>query len=761
MPRRDPTPFVAHTPANGWQDPVIDHLLEVARLATTFAARFAPFEAEIAGLTHDMGKYGDLFQQRLRGEVSGIDHWTLGASSILKRYRELGLAAALAVQGHHVGLRSAQKANLDTLNPAKPVAQHPSRLSESDPSILEDRYLADGGVFPEPPPGISSRFLRDVQAQHSVAAMLDVRLLFSALVDADYLATEAHFDRGQDGAYAYRAPGRVLDPDEALAKLDSLLETIRSRCRADPAVRSLREDLQQACADAGSRPPGLYTLTAPTGAGKTLAMLLFALKHAREHGLSRIIVVLPFLTLIEQTARIYRDIFGDDDVQPYVLEDHSMTEWTPREAEDHVHLLTENWDAPIIVTTSVRFFESLFANRPSACRKLHNVARSVILLDEVQTLPAHLAVPTLAALSHLKDAFGCTIVLSTATQPAFSSLGEHVSRYAPGGWQTAEIAPPELGLFTRVRRVQARWPEGLRTTALEEVAEEMLDHPQALAIVNVKRHARRLYELIADRDEDGAYHLSTNMCPAHRAAVLREIRHRLESGSTCRVASTQCVEAGVDLDFPVLFRAWGPLESLAQAAGRCNREGRLTHGEFFVFLPPVEEEVYPGQAYKMAAAAVKKLFQECGGSLDLQDPTLFQTYYREFYGLANVTDEERELVQFLKTYDFAEVAECYRLIDNDTINVLVPYARRIEDYRELRDTGLSRGLSREWLRRARPLAVNLYKVDKRAARKGADDWLEPIRDRGVETGWYIYLNEGHYSEALGLVAPEVQELLLA
>lgn len=758
--------YIAHTPANGYPDPVICHLSHTTRLAGTFAAGFAPFEADIAARAHDLGKYGDVFQRRLRGEASGVDHWSLGAWFLLQRYKELGFAPALAVQGHHLGLQRAQKSNLDALNPARLATDHPLKLtlSEAHSSVLEARYRADGGMFPHPPPGISSRFVEDLRSRFTVAAMLDVRMLFSSLVDADYLATEAHFNRAEDGAYVFRAPGRPLTPEEALSRLDSHLRTIRSTSTADPQVRALREDLQRACAEAAVRPPGLFTLTAPTGSGKTIAMLVFALRHALAHGLRRVIVVLPFLSLIEQTAGIYRDILGDDDGRPYVLEDHSMTDIDPGEENEHAHLLTENWDAPIIVTTSVRFCESLFANRPSACRKLHNISSSVILLDEVQTLPAHLAVPTLAALSHLMGAYGCTVVLSTATQPAFTSLSAHVGRHAPAGWQTAEIVRPELNLFARVRRVRVHWPEEGRTASLEEIADRMLKHSRVLTIVNVKRHSRRLYELVASRQPDGLYHLSTDMCPAHRVAVLDEIKRCLKSepGRALRVVSTQCVEAGVDLDFPVVFRAWGPLEALAQAAGRCNREGRLTQGDFYVFLPPVEEEVYPGQAYKMAATEVKKLFREHGGSLDLQDPGLFQDYYREFYSLVDVASEDgKDLFEFLKTYDFVEVAKHYRLIKKDTINVLVPYAQRISDYHELRDIALTRGLSRDWLRRARPLTVSLYRMSRKAAEKGATNWLEPIRYRDTETGWYVYLNESHYSEALGLVAPEVQEFLIA
>lgn len=753
--------YIAHSAANGRDELAIEHLRQTALLAKAFAKDFAPFEAEISGLMHDIPKYGDHFQRRLRGEVSGIDHWSLGAWILLQRYGELGLAAALAAQGHHIGLQSGRQT--ETLNPAKLTDKHPLglTLSESDPSVLEARYLADGGAFPVPPPGTTSRLIKDARSHHDIAAMLDVRMLFSALVDADYLATEAHFNRSEHEAYSFRPSGRTLAAGEALERLSLFLKKIRTGSKADPAVSAMREDLQRACIEAAPRPPGLFTLTAPTGAGKTIAMLLFALKHAREHGLQRIIVVLPFLSLIEQTAQVYRDIFGEDDLHPYVLEDHSLADIGGEKKniyESPARLLAENWDAPIIITTSVRFLESLFANRPSACRKLHNIARSVVLFDEVQTLPIHLAVPTLAALSHLKEAFGCSVVLSTATQPAFVSLGEHVSRHAPGGWRAGEIVPPEMALFGRVRRVRVHWPEGLRTTRLAEVAEKTVEYPQVLTIVNVKRHSRSLYESIAAQEPEGLYHLSTDMCPAHRTDVLREIKQRLRDGAICRVVSTQCVEAGVDLDFPVLFRAWGPLEALAQAGGRCNREGRLTQGEYHVFLLPDDEKAYPGQVYEMAASEVKKLFLERGGGLDLQDPMLFQDYYRELYDLTNVANEDKKLFEFLQTYDFVEVAKLYRLIEGDTINVLVPYAQRIMEYRHLRDIALSQGLSRDWLRRARPLAVSLQ---KRAAEKGIGDWLEPIMQRDTETGWYVYLNEEHYSDSLGLVGPETEEFLLA
>ena len=754
--------YYAHSPVNGYAEPVIEHLNHTALLAEK-NADFAPFEGRLAGMFHDLAKYGDLFDQRLLGKASKIDHWSLGSWVLLQHYKEMGLAAALAVQGHHIGLQCARET--ESLNPTTLISNHPLnlRLSENDPKVLEERFLADGGSFPTVPTGTESRFIKGAKANHHIAAMLDVRMLFSALVDADFIATEAHFGRLEDGAYSFRKSGRPLDPERAIGQVEAFLKNnIRQNSKADPVVCKMREDLQQACISAAQKPQGIYTLTAPTGSGKTIAMLLFALHHALKNNMRRIILVLPFLSLIEQTAQIYRDIFREAGDWAFVLEDHSMTdpEEDPEDPNNMNRLLAENWDAPIIVTTSVRFCESLFANRPSACRKLHNITRSVVLFDEVQTLPAQLAIPTLAAFSHLKEAYNCSIVLSTATQPAFSSLSQSVRKYAPGGWDAQEIVPPELGLFGRVKRVSTVWPEKLQTTSLEDLAEQILARPQVLTILNLKRHSRQLFEIIKLMNGDqGLFHISTDMCPAHRTDVLNEIKNQLKegTGTICRVVSTQCVEAGVDLDFPVVFRSWGPLEALAQAAGRCNRDGRLSEGLFKVFLPPISEEQYPGLDYKTAASEVKKLFLESGDALDLQDPQIFQSYYREYYSLAELAKEKDELFAFFKTYDFLEVAERYRLIKNDTINVLVPYGERIEQYHDLRKQALQQGFSRNWLRKARPLSISLYKG---ALKKGIGDWLEPVKHRDSETGWYIYLNEKHYCPKLGLIEPEVQDFLL-
>lgn len=595
--------------------------------------------------------------------------------------------------------------------------------------------------------------------------MLDVRMLFSALVDADYLETEAHFHRDPGGNKVHRSSGPALKPFEALARLDDHLAKLAATNRAAPEVLAVRNDLLQACRDAAEQPPGLFTLSAPTGAGKTLAMLAFALRHAAANNLSRIVIAVPFLSIIEQTVKVYRDLFAPVFEDLYVLEHHSLAGTHGSEGEGQsesgtaARLLTENWDAPLVITTSVQLLESLFANRPSACRKLHRLAGSVILLDEVQTLPPQLAPATLATLSHLWKRYGASVVFATATQPAFDHLDARVRPLAASGWAPKEIVPPSLDLFERARRARAVW-EVDEPRPWASLADELADVGTALCIVNLKKHAQTLASLLRDQGVPGLFHLSTNLCPAHRERVLAEVRRRLEASLPCLLISTQCVEAGVDVDFPLVFRALAPLDAIAQAAGRCNRNGRLPgEGIVHVFLP--EEERYPPGGYEQATAITKALFKEIGpAGMDLQLAKLFDRYFRTLYDLTGITSagqgKAKTLEEAMEQHDFATTAELYRLIDQDAVNVLVPYdpeeMKRL--LKSLQEQGRPR---RDWLRRARPHTVNLYRP------KRGDpiwNWLAPAfpaRRTEEPEDWFVLLDEALYDwEMLGLTgAPEV------
>jgi CRISPR-associated endonuclease/helicase Cas3 len=755
--------YLAHS-ANtaGHTHALKDHLACVSKLAQAFLKGFlGSEEAALAGLLHDLGKYGDRFQARLRGEDKGLDHWSQGAWFALTEYK--ALAAALAIQGHHIGLQYLSKDGCRGFDLQKLTQNHPLQLSLSSNSLdeLKNRLAVDG-ISPNQPhdtvcgTDLSSRIDR----------MLDIRLLFSALVDADFLDTEAHFEGGQ-ASKCYRRSGPPLQSESALTLLLSHVERLQAKTQADHRVADVRVALHEACLDAAELPTGLFTLTAPTGSGKTLAMLAFALAHAKKHGLRRVVVVIPYLSIIEQTAQIYRGIFAPHFGEEYVLEHHSLagggaeqnrTDNEGNRTEDperRRRLLAENWDAPLVVTTSVQMLESLFSNRPSACRKLHCLARSVILFDEVQTLLTSLAIPTLAALSHLAQAHGSSVVFSTATQPAFTHLHETVKQHCAGGWQPREIVPEPAKLFTPLRRVEVSWGEPEQTMSWQTIVEQLRQHRQSLCIVNLKRHAKALWELLQEGD---TLVLSTNLCPAHRREVLMTARQRLKDQKPVRLIATQCIEAGVDVDFPVVWRAYAPLDAIIQAAGRCNREGKRTElGKVCVFLP--EEERYPpGGGYEQAAQVTKMLLKRHGKErMVLDDPEFITAYYQELYGIARIEQHPKTqaLLDYVKAGAFPEIAREYRLIEQDTINILVPHDPCVDEYQRLCEWADKYGLTRDWIKQARPLTVSWFRPKQ-------DDpiWdrLLPVQQfrrgrRDTQEDWFIYAMKEHYHGTLGLNPP--------
>ena len=764
--------FYAHSAnACGQWHRLSDHLRAVANLASRFAGN-SPWaqEAALAGLLHDLGKYADRFQARLAGKDSGLDHWSQGAWVALSQSR--AIAAALAIQGHHVGL---QRGSLDALRAMTLDAlstRHPFNLQLSDPDAtrLLQRAQADGLQLDTP---TSTAVALQHGFAKAVAAMLDVRLLFSCLVDADFLDTEAHFEGDAQGKRA-RLTGPPLDPEAGIDALNRYMgERIRAGTRADAQVLAAREALWRATGEAAAAVPGVFTLTAPTGSGKTLAMLRFALEHAAVHKLKRIVLAVPFLTVIEQTAREYRRVFAGFPAN-FILEHHSLGglgEESERhdaegEQERQRRLLAENWDAPIVLTTNVQLLESLFSNRPSGCRKLHHLVEAVILFDEAQSLPQHLAVPTLAALSHLSAAYRSSIVFATATQPAFGTLHEAVTKHAASGWKPVEIVPDHPELFRKLNRVELTWPSADEKRTWADLALELRETHQALVVVNLKRHALALLDALGDTP--GMFHLSTNLCAEHRRAVLARVRKALADGQPCRLISTQCVEAGVDVDFPRVYRALAPLEAIAQAAGRCNREGRMNTqgrlGEVIVFEPEEEGDWrrrYPTHAYYQATEVTRTLLASLGG-LDISDPAVFQTYYRRLYDLNNPAAQNADLNQAATPAVFAEMARRYRLIDTDAIQVLVPWADRGEEFRALRTEAEESGITADWMRRAQGLAVSVYR-----RKDGPPAWAIPAKlqrrgrmDAGVSDEWFI-LEGDYYDDTLGLTPPEGPQLFIA
>jgi CRISPR-associated helicase Cas3/CRISPR-associated endonuclease Cas3-HD len=741
--------YFSRSPVNGIDEHVRDHLNAVRDLAGKFAAPWeGAAEAEIAGALHDIGKYGELFQDLLKHKTRHVDHWSAGAYLALLRYKLPARAIALAIQGHHVGLMQADKQQLnDSLTAA--TRQNPNATRQwagNPPEELLQRWREDAGaVLPEQFPS-----LREAHAGHAAAQMLDVRMLFSVLVDADWLSAEAHENRDSSGP-VYRRPGPALDESAALSALERQMAELRRDSKASAELQGARDFLFQSCWDAGSLPRGLFTLCAPTGSGKTMATLAFLLRQCEKHRLRRIIVVLPYLSILDQTVKAYRKVFQEFGVE-YLIEDDSLAQDISGKSSlqdtsvgDRLRHLAQNWDAPVVVTTTVRFFDSLFSNRPADCRKLHSIAASAVLFDEAQTMLLKLAAPTLAAVAALTEAYGCTVLFSTATQPAFGKFDAAVREYAGVGWRPTPILDGGDPQFQALRRVRVEYHE--KPESLEDAARRADGLASALFIVNKKAHAALLYQALREKDGREVLHLSTNMCPRHRRDTLQRVEEAL-LGPGCVLAATQCVEAGVDLDFPVLFRALAPLEALCQAAGRCNRNGRLPQGIMRVFVP-TGDRLYPDALYAKGATLVAEMAKMQGAFPDIFDPEVIRRYYERFY--ARMDGEEsaknRKLLDALIAQDFEAVAGQYHWIDRGGANILVPYAAAMDDYERLAEQALNGWVTRQWFSRARHLTVSAFLSSDSAA----EGWLMPVKaGKEVVPNWYVLANPKLYCPETGL-----------
>lgn len=758
--------FFAHTaPQKSDWEPLKTHLLKVASRARQFASAFdAGEEGYIAGLLHDLGKYGERFQKRLHGISRHIDHWTPGAWMALKQYGNKGRCIALAAQGHHIGLQQDHKDCLQRI--CEQIPTHDTTLSTECMTDLSPLFENDGIVWPP----LSTSFY--VRTAKWCSDMLDVRMLFSALVDADYLETENFMSSIESKPQRPDSPS--LDASHAFTVLTKYIDALNKNKNLRADVAAMRTTLLNACLSASKDPRSAFTLSAPTGSGKTLAMMAFALQHAIEHpSVSRIIVVLPFLNVIEQAAQVYREVFKDFPAG-YIVEHHSLagthfhTDRADDDDEDAVaygeRLAAENWDAPIIITTNVQFLESLFANRPSVCRKLHNIVGSVVLFDEVQTLPPELAIHTLSALSRLVERYQTTVVFATATQPAFSILHQKALEWCMLGWQPSPLLSheTEMQLFCNARRVCYHWDKKGDHLSWETVSEKMLggERKQALCVVNTKKQALELTTCLRDKmppeERDSVFHFSTNMCPQHRRDRLAEIKARLDVHQPCFLVATQCIEAGVDISFPVVFRAWAPLEAIIQTAGRCNRNNELFpgKGDCYVFTPI--EEIFPMGSYGGAAAIARAYIDtlDQDAKVYLDDPSVIGTYYTTVYNVLNQPTSStkfEKLCDALRCSDFITVAQKYRLINQDTVNLVVPYG----DGNQLKESVFKNGLTADWTRKAQ-----LYSVAVRRPKREDPIWdimeSAPIfkgGERLESEDWFLCTTNAKYDALTGLGVP--------
>jgi len=663
--------FYAHTregqDESTWER-LEDHLQAVAVRAQEFTEGFgAGSWGRVAGLWHDLGKFRPEFQARLRGDRTQVEHAGAGAALAMAKHDSRGLPIAFAVAGHHSGLANLKNQGdsdrtplLTRVDSNRPVLND---LSEVVPAAISQIDL------PELPTWLAC--LRDGEAR--LSAEMFVRFLFSAVVDADRLCTEHFLEPGKRSAVAYDRLATLS------RRLDDEIERVAARANPASRVNQARANVLLACQTAAERAQGMFSLTVPTGGGKTLSAMSFALRHAVHHDLRRVIVVIPYTSIIEQNAKAYATALGANNVIEHHsnLDEAKAYEQSP-EIEQRRRLAAENWDAPVVVTTTVQFFESLFSAHPSRCRKLHNVANSVIVLDEVQTLPPSLLLPILDGLQELAHHYGCSVVLSTATPPA---LSQPDLSFGLAG--VREIVPNPTSLAAELKRVTVTWPQAREVVSYATVADLMAGRPRVLAIVHLRKDARYLAELLPP---DGRYHLSALMCPAHRLEVLTAVKKALDAGDVCRVVSTQLVEAGVDIDFPVVYRALAGLDSLAQAAGRCNREGSLTDwngqpapGQFIVFR--AETKPPPG-VLRMALDGTEGLLAAHGDRLDLLAPSTFTEFFRGLYFRSDVDAAGVQTKR--RDFNFADVERAFRMIEDYTIPVVVPHGdavQRLERYR--------------------------------------------------------------------------------
>lgn len=641
--------YYAHSkenePPESWQA-LEDHLQNVASSSAQFASIFkAELWGRLAGEGHDVGKGTNEWQAWLR-RVNNIDdefskfdtgrhekHAMHGAKWLYGYSSEAGKLLSYCIAGHHGGL------------PNWSDQEGVGLKSKISPSLTEIKIPLRAPEIEKSLPFLIS----DKSKRFGFQLQFFVRMIFSCLVDADYLDTES-FLNTEKCTWRSQYPAIEELHDRFWPKLNSLRQGAEST-----QVNKQREIVLNNCLEAARRAPGLFSLTVPTGGGKTLSSLAFALKHAKQHNKKRIIYVIPFTTIIEQNAAVFRNALGEG----AVLEHHCN--FIPEESDWKTRLATENWDAPVIVTTNVQFFDSFFSRKPSKCRKLHNVANSIIIFDEVQSIPVEKLRPCLEVLKELTLNYGVSAVLCTATQPAIG----HSDEFPTGLKDVTEIIQNIPAMFRALRRTKE---EFVGEMDIADLSNELAKYAQVLCIVNTRQQALDIFNQLPENE--GAVHLSALMCPIHRSQKLEAIRMRLEEGRPCRVISTQLIEAGVDVDFPVVFRAAAGMDSIAQAAGRCNREGKNDQGQVHIFK--FKEEA-PHHYFRQTAQCAELLFDKFPG--ELLEPDCIHEYFLNYYWLNTHRMDEDNIVETCNSgqqgnIQFKDIAK-FQMIKTATCPIII------------------------------------------------------------------------------------------
>ena len=693
--------YLAHLTEDGRTQTILEHLKGTASLCSAFAAAFdAEAQGQLAGMAHDIGKYSAAFQRRLHGGPK-VDHASAGAFECLKAQQ---LAAAFAISGHHGGLPDG-----GGRGDAAGTGTFWGRINRASQGRLED-YHAWQSEFSLPHANTPAF------AGTRLEGMFFTRMLFSCLVDADYTDTGAFMDNSP------YLPASSSSMEELWRRLETY---VSGWFPPKGALNMQRCAILEQCMSAGAQyGPGLFTLTVPTGGGKTVASLSFALAQAKARRMKRIVYVIPYTSIIEQTAQIFREILGDENV----LEFHFGVQFDQQEddaSSPETAPLTrsvETWDVPVIVTTAVQFFESLYACQPSKCRKLHNLAQSVLIFDEAQMLPLPYLRPCVWAIAQLVRHYGASAVLCTATQPALDPIFQEFAPEIP----IREICPMAEAHWESFRRVSF---QQAGTLSWMDLAARLQQQEQVLCVVNTRRAAREVFHQLSG---SGNFHLSTLMYPAHRKRILDEIRRRLRDGLPCRVVSTSLIEAGVDVDFPAVYRELSGLDSILQAAGRCNREGKRPPEDSIVTIFQGEDP--PPRLFETSIGAGKIVLDHCQ---DVSSRAAIHTYFSTLLDLKGAEAQDAHHILPLmesEFFPFRTVAERFHLIESPTTTVYLP----LEEGAGLVELLRSGQYSRTLYRRLGQYGVSVYPqhlaaLEQAGALEHLEDGSVVLRDIGLYT----------------------------
>lgn len=723
MEKGDKDMYYAHSsenPEKSWQT-LLEHLSQTAEKSMEYASKFNAGEFGcVCGMMHDLGKYSKKFQEKLQGKVSSVDHATAGAQEVIRLYGEkFGKLLAYCIAGHHSGL-------LDYGTAASTEGTLYARLNKK----IEDYSSYKTEIDSDSIKILSGLPIHPIDQEHlGFTLAFFVRMIYSCLVDADFIDTESYMSD------TLKPRGQSLSISQLNNKFIKYFSDFKCE---ETKINSKRKEILERCLDISKMTTGLYSLTVPTGGGKTYSSLAFALNHAKINKLEKIIYVIPYTSIIEQNAKVFKDVLGTENV----LEHHSNYQFDNKNSEDvqfvneKLKLASENWDIPIIVTTNVQFFESLFSNRSSRCRKIHNMAKSVLIFDEAQMLPIQYLKPCLLAVTELVKNYGSTAILCTATQPSINQL-------LPESIKPIEIMQEPKQLYEDFKKVSVRKRGEMDD---ETLAYEINRLEQVLCILNTRKHAKEIFKRVIGN----TFHLSTLMCPTHRKETLAEIRKCLDpkNKKPCKVVSTQLIEAGVDVDFPVVYRSMAGIDSIVQSAGRCNREGALTEGEVFVFKPVSEYAKVEGYLERTAKVA-EMVFRNYEDPISLD---AIDDYFRILYDLEGeeALDKEHIIECFEEgrgglEFDFQTAAERFKLIKRSTYSIIIPYDENaIKLLKEAQFSPYPRSMARK----LQPYTVSIYDYEYEELRK--NNAIKIINDSFLALEYF----DTNYDKSTGLIIPK-------